>query len=352
MKRLENIIGLQQKIVPELSSLMEKRYDLLKYIRYHQPIGRRALANQTNLSEACVRNELRIMKDTGLVEISGLGVTVTPAGGEVIDRLREYVNALQGFLAMERYLEEKLGIHMVKIVPGDSAQEDAVFQELGRAAARVLGKMLDENMVVAVSGGLTMAAVANAACGNIQNILIVPIRGGLGEQVERQANSVAATMAGNLGGQYRLLHIPSGISDEALESIKKADPSIGEIETLIQKADVLVHSIGRADVMVRRRNHEPEVAEHIEKFGVGEALGHYFSREGQCIYTYSANGFRLDDLAAVGRTIAVAGGLGKAAAILAAIRAGSRDVVVMDEAAAKAIQSMIQNEEAKINLNI
>jgi central glycolytic genes regulator len=347
VKTLEYIIGLQQKIVPEMSSLAEKRYELLTYIRYHQPIGRRALATQMNLSESAVRTDIKVLKDAGLVELSGLGVTATQEGWKAVDQLREYVKILHGFLVTERYLEKELGVNMVKIVPGDSTSDGCVFKELGRAAAEVLAEVLKDKMVVAVSGGSTMASVAAAVSGYLPDTLIVPTRGGLGENVERQANSVAAVMARNLGGQYRLLHIPEGLNDEALEAIKNTDSTVSEIEELIQKADVMIHSIGRADVMAHRRTHAPKVAENICKLGVGEALGHYFSQDGKCIYTYSTNGFRLNNLVGVGRTIAVAGGVNKAEAILAVIRAGSNDVLVIDEAAAGAIQLIIKAEKSQ-----
>lgn len=350
MKRLQSLISLQQKIVPECSGLVEKRYDLLMYIRYHQPIGRRALANQTGSSEAVVRSDLNVLKEAGLIAMTGLGVTLTPAGSEASEMLQEYIKALHGFSDREKYLETELGIDLVKIVPGDSAADECAFKELGRAAARILGKLIKENMVIAVSGGLTMAAVANAVKGHSMNVMVVPTRGGFGEQVERQANSVAAVMARNLGGQYRLLHIPEGLNAEAREAIKRLDPSISEIESLVKKADILMHSIGRADVMTRRRNHAPEIAEQIGRFAVGEALGQYFSRDGQCIYTYNTNGFRLNDLAGVGKTIAIAGGKQKAEAILAVIRAGSRDILVIDEAAAAAIASIIQSEKSQATL--
>ena len=343
-ENLESIVGLQQKIIPEMRDLLEKRYELLKHISYHGPIGRRALAAQMDLSESGIRNDIRTLKETGMLEMSLLGVTVTPAGREVIAKLRRYVNAMHGLLATERDLEQKLAIPMVKIVPGDSEKEDCVLQELGRVTARVLDNLLKPGMVVAVSGGSTMAAVAGAVRGRMPDILVVPTRGGLGEQVERQANSVAVAMAGNLGGNYRLLHIPEGINDAAMRSIRDMDSSIGEIEALIQSADILIHSIGRADVMVHRRNHASEVASDICSRGAGEALGHYYSADGECIHTYSTNGFRLDNLAGIGKTIAVAGGKQKAAAVVSVIKANSRDVLVIDEAAARAIQLIIQAE--------
>ena len=53
--RLEDILKLQQKIVPELVELLEKRYNILRTIYYNQPIGRRILANNLGIGERIVR---------------------------------------------------------------------------------------------------------------------------------------------------------------------------------------------------------------------------------------------------------------------------------------------------------
>lgn len=347
MKELVSMINLQKKIAPELVDLVEERYNILNYIRYHQPIGRRALASQLKLSECSVRNGIKILKNSGLIHLSGLGMSVTSSGQVLVGELSEYVDALSNLPELELYLKEELGVRLVKIVPGDSAHDAHAFAKLGRVASRILAELLEDDMVIAVSGGSTMAAVAEAVDWHRPNTMVVPTRGGLGEQFERQANHVAAVMAGKLGGQYRLLHIPEILNDDALEALKVTDGSIVEIEALMKDADILIHSIGRADVMVSRRAHAPKVAEKICKLGVGETLGHYFDLDGQCIYTYCTNGFRLNDLVGVGRKIAVAGGVDKAEAIVSVIRAGSNDVLVIDEAAAGAIQSIIKSEQSQ-----
>ncbi|MGB9810105.1 MAG: sugar-binding transcriptional regulator, partial [Caldanaerobacter sp.] len=42
---MKDIIALQQKIVPELIELLEKRYAIMRNIYFNQPIGRRALSH-------------------------------------------------------------------------------------------------------------------------------------------------------------------------------------------------------------------------------------------------------------------------------------------------------------------
>ena len=56
--RLQEILELQKKIVPELIDVLDKRYIILRTIYYKQPIGRRALALDLSLSERIVRNEI------------------------------------------------------------------------------------------------------------------------------------------------------------------------------------------------------------------------------------------------------------------------------------------------------
>lgn len=347
MNELDKILSLQKKIAPEFANLMEERYHILKHIRHHQPIGRRMLASRLELSESSVRNGIRVLKESGLIELSGLGMKVTASGGEMVGQLRDYMHALSGLGKLEASLKRELGVNELRIVPGDSDADSCVFGELGKVASRVLAELLIGGGSVAVSGGSTMACVAEAVDWQSPGVLVVPTRGGIGGKVEFQANNIAAVMAQKLGGRYRLLHIPEMLSDEALEALRATDRSIAEIEALIKNADVLLHGIGRADVMVKRRCHSAKVADFIARLGVGETLGHYFDAHGKCIYTYCTNGFRLNDLVGIGRKIAVAGGAQKAEAIIAVTRAGSKDVLVIDEAAAGAIQSIINSEKSQ-----
>ena len=77
---VQEILELQRKIVPELVEVLEKRYNVLRTIYYNQPIGRRMLANELNLGERVVRNEIDLLKSQNLIEINTPGMTVTKDG--------------------------------------------------------------------------------------------------------------------------------------------------------------------------------------------------------------------------------------------------------------------------------
>ena len=197
-------------------------------------------------------------------------------------------------------------------------------------------------MIVAVSGGSTMAKVAEAINFSVPTTTVVPARGGLGEVVEYQANTIAAVMASKLGGRYRLLHLPDGVNEETLEAILDGDGNLRAVADMIKEADILVHGIGEAREMAERRGMAAAVIADIEQRGaVGEALGQYCALPGKIVYVTSSIGLRLDDLAGIGTVIAVAGGSSKAKAILAVAGTGGQNVLVTDEAAAKAVQLLI-----------
>lgn len=338
-------VQLHRKIAPELIGLIEERYDILRHIQYSEPVGRRALALIMEKGERAVRAHVDFLKNAGFVDFSPMGMTLTSAGKLMQSELFEYVKVLHGLTMLETELSEKLGIPQVIIIPGDSEVDTMVPRELGRAAANILGQYLTENnMIVAVSGGTVMANVAEAVNFSQPSVTVVPARGGLGEHVENQANTIAATMATKLGGKYRMLHVPDGVSEEMMGTmfVDNSNNNIHSVTEMIKQANVLIHGIGQArEMAVRRGCDEAFVAKLVDSGAVGEALGHYCTLAGKNIYITSSVGLQLDNLADIGLVIAVAGGRNKAEAIIAVTNAGGQDVLVTDESAARAIQSII-----------
>lgn len=339
---LRDIARLHRKIAPELISVVEDRYNILRHIQYCQPVGRRALSGMLNMGERIIRAQVEFLKTAGLVDFTPLGMTVTREGTAIMAEMAEYIRLMHGLTGLEDELAAKLGLKRVVIIPGDSSGDQAILRELGRAAASVLGQYLGNNMTIAVSGGTTMAVVAEAVHTSAPGVTVVPARGGLGEEVEYQANTVASVMAARLGGKYRMLHIPDGLSEEALEVILANDGNARAVADMIRQAHILVHGIGQAKAMAVRRNWNEQEISNIEDHGaVGEALGHYCTLAGKIVHTTNSVGLRLDELDRIGLVVAVAGGRDKAEAIVAVTSAGGHSVLVTDEAAARSIQTII-----------
>ena len=344
---MDTIINLQKKIVPEMTDLLVERYRILRQICNEQPIGRRALAGHLNLSERVLRSQVDFLKSCGLLAYSPAGMAVTDQGMEILRELAEYVSKLQGISSLEKFLLEKLSFRKVVVIPGDSDSEPVIKRELGRAAAHELVSLLNEGKgrIVAVSGGTTLAAAASNIRGNFPNVIVVPARGGLGDMLELQANTIATVMAQHLHASYRQLYVPDSVSQEILNSILAEDAGIREVVDIIKHADILIHGIGRADVMAKhRRLPQPFIDKLLREGAVGEAVGQYSSLDGSQIYMTNNAGLMMHDLPKIGTVIGVAGGKSKAKAILSVSRATRQDILITDEAAANEMVALLNAE--------
>ena len=338
---MDSIINLQKKIVPELTNLLVQRYQILRQVSHEHPIGRRALAARLGLSERVLRAQVDFLKGCGLLVFSSSGMTVTEEGMDILRELADYVRKLQGLNSLEQLLCSKLNIGRVVIIPGDSDQEEVVKREIGRAAARILSRLLGDGKkhIVAVSGG----TAANISGSHPQTV-VVPARGGLGDNVELQANTIATVLAQRMGASYRQLYVPDSVSEEILNSILAEDTGVKAVVDIIKQADILVHGVGQAAVMARHRRMAPEFIQKLLDDGaVGEAFGQYCALDGRQVYMTNNAGLMLQDLPKIGTVIGVAGGRSKAEAILSVIRASRQDILVTDEAAAHCIAEMLED---------
>ena len=71
---------------------MERRYSILRQISLSEPIGRRTLSNILNISERIVRSETDFLKEEGLINVAGSGMSVTLEGQQLLDDLKDAMN--------------------------------------------------------------------------------------------------------------------------------------------------------------------------------------------------------------------------------------------------------------------
>lgn len=333
---MKSLIEVQKKLLPDLLQVMQKRYQILQYIRLMQPIGRRSLSTSLGLSERILRTEVQFLKDQDLIDIHTSGMSLTKEGSSLLIILEEMMKDVLGLSHLENKLKERFNLDKVIVVSGDSDQSPWVKKEMGRACVSCIKERLDGKNIVAVTGGTTTAAVAEMMTPDSKNreILFVPARGGLGENVENQANTICAKMAERASGNYRLLHVPDQLSKDAYQSIIE-EPSIKELLSIMKSSSMVVHGIGDAKTMAeRRRTPEADFLKIKKGNAVGEAFGYYFDQEGEIVHKVQTVGIQLSDIGEVPNVIAVAGGASKAKAIRAYMKQALDSVLITDEGAA------------------
>lgn len=334
---LQKILKLQKQIVPELVDILEKRYTILRTIYHNAPIGRRMLATKLNLGERIVRTEVNFLKEQNLIEISTPGMTVTSEGITILEGLKGFIHELKGLSKLEQKVKELLNIKKVIVIPGSVRQDKNILQDLGKAAAVYVSKTIKDKDIIAITGGSTIKEFVDnfPKTHNVQDVLVVPARGGMGRKVETQANTLAATLAQKLDGNYKMLHIPENLSEEIIQSLYKQN-DIKDVIDCVKTANILIYGIGRADKMVLKRGiSEEKQKELIDQGAVGEAFGCYFDKYSNVLSTSSAPGINIKNLENVREQIAVAGGDDKVNAIISALYNNEKAVLVTDECAAE-----------------
>jgi central glycolytic genes regulator len=245
---------------------------------------------------------------------------------------------ITGINEMEKKLQSLLNLNEIVIVPGNSDESPWVKEELGRASAYSMKHRLEGNNIIAVTGGSTMAAVAEMLTPDFSgsDTLFVPARGGIGEDVKNQANTICAKMAEHTGMRHRVLYVPDQVSKEVYKSFL-TEPMIKEVLTLIQSANMVLHGIGDAITMAERRKTSPDDMKKITAGkAVGEAFGYYFNESGEVVHKVPTIGLQLENLKDSKHVFAVAGGSSKAKAIRAYLKsAPSSTILITDEGAAK-----------------
>lgn len=336
---MKALIDLQKKLLPDLLKVMQQRYATLRSVDLFQPVGRRGLAENTGLTERVVRSEIEFLQKQGLILVTSKGMYLTKEGKLMVDQLAGVMSEMMGLNVLEDQIKDKLQIDDVVIVPGDSDNYEWVKQEMGKACVGILNNVLKQGSTIAVTGGTTMAAVADvmSTLNKANNYLFVPARGGIGEKVENQANTIAAEMARKSKAEYRLLYVPDPLSESAYQTIIN-EPSVTETLKQIKSAGIVLHGIGDALTMAARRKTTASITEALkENHAVSEAFGFYFDEDGTVVHKVRTVGIQLEDLASIEYVITIAGGRSKGQAIASYFKQGKSHLLITDEAAAEEI---------------
>ncbi|GAA0318046.1 gapA transcriptional regulator CggR [Bacillus carboniphilus] len=334
---MTNQLHSMQKLLPDLMPTLQRRYHIMKYIHQMQPVGRRSLSQSLGLTERVLRSEVELLKKQDLIQITTAGMFITPIGIELLEGLNNMMDEVLGIDRLKQKLMQRWNIQDIIIVPGNSEESPWVKNELGRSCAICMKNHLVGKNIIAVTGGTTMAKVAEMLTPEFTNkeVLFVPARGGIGEEIQNQANTICSTMAQKAQAKHKVLYVPDQLSPEVYEKMVQ-EPQVSEILSLIKSAHMVLHGIGDAVTMAKRRKtSEEDFKKVLNGNAVGEAFGYYFNEQGEVVHRVQTIGLQLEDLEQIPYVIAVAGGASKAKAIRAYMnQAPASTILITDEACA------------------
>lgn len=312
-----------KKIVDDIRTILR-----ICDLYYNQDMKQSEIARELNISRPTISRMISTAKEKGLVKI-------------VISDLHG-----RNYFELERKLEEKYKLKNVIIV--DTLEdENEQKDEIGRAAAEYLERIIRDGDVVGVSMGTTLNRMARFVETTVyyRKLLFVPLLGGVGQiETELHSNHIAESMAKSFGGRGIQFHAPAVVSRKETKTILLEEDSVKSVFKKIENLNVAVVGIGTirsGSTIIKAGYYSMQTLQNMKEGGaVGDICMRFFGDDGEPLKnTVNENviGINLSKLRTVPYSIGVAAGVYKKEAIKAALTGRLINVLITDEECAAAI---------------
>lgn len=288
---------------------------------YEQGATQAQVAEQLHVSRPSISRMLGEARRLGIVEI------------------QVHRPAVVGSDDLRRTLKDLLGIHEVYLAPGDQAHR--LGPGLGPMTREALSEVpLSAGDALLIASGETTYALAQQRLGDFSGVVIAPTVGGQAEpDAWHQTNEVVRAFAAASGGYPHYLFAPS-MPSEALLAALQDDPGYRQIVDDWNSAKVALVGIGapastRSSIARSVPRDHPSLTR-----SVGDVCLAFFDQDGtEVAFPGSDRMVRIpgDTLKRVPTRIAAAAGIRKVPSIIAAAQAEWLNILVTDEATARAL---------------
>jgi DNA-binding transcriptional regulator LsrR (DeoR family) len=302
---------------------------------YVRELTQAEVARRLGLSTTKVNRLLQHAREQGMVEIT----IRTP---------------FQGLFDLENRLMDGFGISDAVVIPQVAQDAEAMVHTLGRAGAAYLLDRLADGDVLAIGGGTAVHAVAQALeTRDPVRVRVAPLMGAVQGRVTTDVNYLAAQLAGHLGGEAYQLHAPAFVDTAKQRELLLSMGPIKEILDIARQATVALLGVGSVDPQASRFVQftalSPNDMMSIARShgGVGEIAARVYDAQGRpCAQEYArrAVGLTLQEIRQIPCTIGVAATASKALPIYGALRGGYLDALITDEAAAKGVLQLLDQD--------
>ena len=320
--------GLQIDMSKDLRTSQMRR---VAELYYEQSLGQSEIARIMSCSTATVSRLLAGAQEDGIVKFH-------------IERSGDRVPALS------RELRERFGIREAVVVPSSGSAETDL-RAVGDAAADLLLSAVESHTKIGVTWGQTLAHMVQSlsALGReavrLDGIEVMQLSGALGQgNPDIDGPQLALRLADFFGGVCRLVPAPALVdSAELCQSLMRQS----QVATALSRAahpDIVVQGIGCLDpalCSLQRAGYLGD-AERQAAIDAG-AVGHVFARmidsQGREVGDYGRRviAVPLEAIRRARLSIGISASTAKVPAILAALRAGYFNTLVIDEASAREV---------------
>jgi DNA-binding transcriptional regulator LsrR (DeoR family) len=294
---------------------------------YERKLRQTQIAELLDLSQATVSRLLKRAQDENIVRIS----VSTPLG---------CYPDLENAIATQYRLKEV-------IVVDASSENSELLHNLGAAAAYYLETTVRDGECIGISSwSETLLATANAMqpLSHAVSARVIQILGGIGNPTaEIHAAQLTRRLANLLHGEATILSAPGVVGSRETRDILLADSFVSEAVALFDQVTLALVGIGSVEpsrLLASSGNvFSQEELELLRDHGaVGDLCLRFFDSEGRPVITpldERVIGMALEQLKQVKRTVGIAGGERKSAAIRGAVKGGWIHVLITDQRTAE-----------------
>jgi DNA-binding transcriptional regulator LsrR (DeoR family) len=301
----------------------------------------------TKVASLYYEHEMRQSDIAAQLDLSQAGVSRLLKRAQEENIVRITVNAPQGsYTELEAQLETHYGLKEVVIV--ESSDDDAqLLRNLGTAAAFYLETTLKRDEVIGISSwSETLLAMTNALhpLGSSYRTKVVQILGGIGNpSAEVHATQLAKRLASLVHGEVTMLPAPGIVGSSETRNVLLSDAFVAQAVAMFDKVTLALVGIGSLNPSrLLASSGNVFTKQELEKLRaqgwVGDICLRFFNESGKPVATSLSNrviGMSLEQLKKVPRTVGIAGGKRKFAAIKGALEGKWIHVLITDHLTAE-----------------
>jgi deoxyribonucleoside regulator len=302
---------------------------------YEQRLTQEQIAKRINTSRSTVSRLLEEARERGIVHIK--------------------INyPWQRKYDLEEQLVTRFGLHEASVLVSEQKSEEDILRGIGELAARFLDGYIVDGQLLGISYGRSIASTVAALVPSRKvDLTVVPVIGALGsDNPAIDGPDLVRRFADAYGGEYRYFPAPLLVEDIRTRDALVQMPKVYETLNLARKADIVLLGIGTlypgvSSEIWKGYLDERQLLRLKNQGAVGHMCGQFYDAQGQVLdleVNRRSIGIGIQTLTAIESVIAVASGVAKTEAIFGALRGKYLNILVTDEATAKAILDLDETQ--------
>ncbi len=310
---------------PIIRNRVDRKEDLVAtlvqvaHLYYDENLSQQEIADRLNVSRSSIAQYLQQARERGIVKI-------------------EVVNPTNNCESMALEIQDRTNLNRVFVVPSMHKYHDLTMRAIAGAASTYLEKTLVDSDILGIAWGRTISRIVQLLAPSIpRDIDVVPLMGERGYTGNySQINQVVLQAAQSFSAHPYFLLAPMFVGSKQLRDDLLHDPAVSMVVERWEKLTTAVIGIGAIPpqpgsiVYVGTKY----MRQMQEQDAVGDICGRFIDKEGNLIEAEFYDlmiSISLDQIKKIKRVIAVAGGIEKTRAVIAAMKTKLFSVLFVDE---------------------